>query len=118
MYTRGDAVALRDLLLPPWRRWRRPSRAVEPVVVIVGAGPTGVELAGALAELRNKAMPVMYPELDPARVRVVLVEMTDHVLGQFSPKLRRYAADELQQRGVDVRLPPAATMPFSSFRTA
>lgn len=82
---------------------------MEPVVVIVGAGPTGVELAGALAELRNKALPVMYPELDLERVRVVLVEMTDHVLGQFSPKLRRYAADELRQRGVDVRLGTAVT---------
>lgn len=79
------------------------------MIVIVGAGPTGVELAGALAELRSTALPVMYAELDLDRVRIVLVEMTEHVLGQFSPKLRRYAADELRQRGVDVRLGTAVT---------
>ncbi len=90
IYTRGDAVALRDLLFTRLEAAAqgRPG-AVEPVVVIVGAGPTGVELAGALAELRKKALPVMYPDLDLERVRIVLVEMTDHVLGQFSPKLRR-----------------------------
>ncbi len=63
--TPGDAVALRDLLFTRLEAAAqgRPG-AVEPVVVIVGAGPTGVELAGALAELRHKARPVMYPELD------------------------------------------------------
>ncbi len=64
------------------------------MTVIVGAGPTGVEMAGTLAELRNVALPVTYPELDLERVRVVLVEMTDKVLGPFAPRLQRYTAEE------------------------
>jgi NADH:ubiquinone reductase (H+-translocating) len=78
--------------------------AIEPVVVIVGAGPTGVEMAGTLAELRNIALPVTYPELELDRVRVVLVEMTDHVLGPFAPRLRGYTAKELRKRGVELGL--------------
>jgi NADH dehydrogenase len=77
---------------------------VEPVTVIVGAGPTGVEMAGTLAELRNTALPVTYPELDLGHVRVVLVEMTDKVLGLFAPRLRRYTAKALRERGVELRL--------------
>ena len=46
-------------------------------IVIVGAGPTGVEMAGALAELRNDALTTIYPELDPRHIHIVLVEMSD-----------------------------------------
>ena len=66
--------------------------------------PGGVEMAGTLAELRNVALPVTYPELDLERVRVVLVEMTDRVLGPFAPRLRRYTAKQLRKRGVELRL--------------
>ena len=48
-------------------------------VVIVGGGPTGVEMAGQLAELKTETIPSIYPELNPARVHVVLVEMTEHL---------------------------------------
>ncbi|HKN45022.1 MAG TPA: FAD-dependent oxidoreductase, partial [Propionibacteriaceae bacterium] len=76
-------------------------------VVIVGGGPTGVEMAGQLAELKTETMPSTYPELNPARVHVVLVEMTDHLLTPFDDTLRRYALQELIKRGVDVRLKTA-----------
>jgi NADH dehydrogenase len=85
-YTRKAAIEVRDVLLGNIEAvaQNRPE-AVEPVTVIVGAGPTGVEMAGTLAELRNIALPVTYPELDLKRVRVILVEMTDQVLGPFAP---------------------------------
>ena len=72
--------------------------------VIVGAGPTGVEMAGALVELFQRVLPPEYPELDLRMARVVLVEMSDEVLPTFGPKSRRYAERVLRQRGVDVRL--------------
>ena len=68
-------------------------------MVVVGAGPTGVEMAGALAELRNDAMAAIYPELDPRRTHIVLVEMTQKVLGPFDEKLQKYAAQALRERG-------------------
>jgi NADH:ubiquinone reductase (H+-translocating) len=83
--------------------------AVEPVIVIVGGGPTGVEMAGTLAELRSTALAKAYPELDISRVRIILVEMTDVVLGSFAPSLQEYAVRELERRGVELRLGTAVT---------
>jgi NADH:ubiquinone reductase (H+-translocating) len=105
IYTRRAAIQVRDILLGNIEAvaQNRPE-AVEPVMVIVGAGATGVEMAGTLAELRNIALRAIYPEVDLARVRVVLVEMTDHVLGPFAPGLRRYTAKQLRERGVELRL--------------
>jgi NADH:ubiquinone reductase (H+-translocating) len=105
IYTRGNAIAVRDRILSSIEAAAQGlPGAPEPVVVIVGGGATGVEMAGALAELRNLALPVAYPELAFERVRVVLVEMTDHVLGPFAPGLRDYAEKELRERGVELRL--------------
>ncbi len=72
--------------------------------VIVGAGPTGVEMAGALVELFQRVLPPEYPELDLRVARVVLVEMGPEVLPTFGPGSRRYAERVVRQRGVDVRL--------------
>ena len=104
-YTSAAAIEVRDRVLGnPEAYAQGREGAVEPVVVVVGGGPTGVEMAGALAELRNAGLPYAYPEVDPERVRVVLVEMTDKVLAPFAPKLREYAAEALRERGVDLRL--------------
>ena len=104
-YTRAAAIEVRDRVLGNLEAYAQGREgAVEPVVVVVGGGPTGVEMAGALAELRNAGLPYAYPEVDPERVRVVLVEMTDKVLAPFAPKLREYAAEALRERGVDLRL--------------
>lgn len=75
--------------------------------VIVGAGPTGVEMAGALVELFQRVLPSDYPELDLRLARVVLVEMGPEVLPPFSDGSRRYAEKVLRRRGVDVRLATA-----------
>ncbi len=105
IYTRAGAIAVRDRVLTAIENASQGRRdAPEPTVVVVGGGATGVEMAGALAELRNAAVPIAYPTLDVERVRIVLVEMTDVVLGPFHPVLQRYAATQLRKRGVDLRL--------------
>jgi len=72
--------------------------------VIAGGGPTGVEYAGALAELLDMVLGRDFPELAPGSGRVLLVEGADRLLGAFHPKLGAYAADTLRSRGVEVRL--------------
>jgi len=72
--------------------------------VIAGGGPTGVEYAGALAELLDMVLGRDFPELAPGSGRVVLVEGADRLLGAFHPKLGAYAADTLRDRGVELHL--------------
>ena len=72
--------------------------------VIVGGGPTGVEYAGALAELLEMVLGRDFPELEPGSGRVVLVEGADRLLGAFHRRLGAYAADTLRGRGVEVHL--------------
>jgi NADH dehydrogenase len=71
---------------------------------IVGAGPTGVEYAGALAELARLVVPREYAELSSSDVRIVLVEGGDRVLPTFASRLSIYAQRQLERRGVEVRL--------------
>jgi NADH:ubiquinone reductase (H+-translocating) len=71
---------------------------------IVGGGPTGVEYAGALAELVRLVLPHEYPDLAPSDVRIVLLEGGDRLLPSFRLGLSGYARRELERRGVDVRL--------------
>jgi NADH:ubiquinone reductase (H+-translocating) len=70
---------------------------------IVGAGPTGVEYAGALAEFVRLVMPHEYPELASERVCIMLVEGGERVLPTFKTRLSGYARRELERRDVDVR---------------
>lgn len=71
--------------------------------VIVGGGPTGVEYAGALAELLKLVLGRDFPELDPSLARIVLVEGQDRLLGALHPKLGSYALRILRRRGIEVR---------------
>jgi len=70
----------------------------------VGAGPTGVETAGAIAEMKDKDLPVLYPELDPDSLEIMLVDMADRVLGAFTEPSSAYTQRELEKRGVNVVL--------------
>ena len=72
--------------------------------VIVGGGPTGVEYAGALAELIHGPLLKDYPVIPRDEVRIVLVEGSDRVLGTMDPKLSRYALKRLRSRRVEVQL--------------
>ena len=73
-------------------------------VVVVGGGPTGVEMAGALHELFKHVLVHDFPDLDINQARVVLLEAMDHLLAPFHPSSRQHALDILQKRGVEVRL--------------
>ncbi|MEW6581317.1 MAG: NAD(P)/FAD-dependent oxidoreductase [Actinomycetota bacterium] len=72
--------------------------------VVVGAGPTGVELAGQIVEIANDTMRHDFRRFDPTRTRVYLVEAADRVLGAFSPDLSQAALDALHGMGVTVLL--------------
>jgi NADH:ubiquinone reductase (H+-translocating) len=76
--------------------------------VVVGAGATGVETAGALAELVHDVMPHVHPHLAVAGARVILVDLGHAVLGPFSEEAHGYAARQLQRRGVQLRLGTSA----------
>jgi len=109
MYTRPEAVAVRDTIFGGLETMAGGSdpHSVGFTIAVVGGGATGVEMAGQLAELKQKAIPAAYPELNPDLIRVVVVEMGEYLLAPFDDKLRQYARRELEKRGVDVRLQTA-----------
>src|SRR5215470_11748464 len=72
--------------------------------VLVGAGPTGVEMAGALAVLVKTTLKSNFRRIDPASARIVLVDMSPRVLGTFSEHLSQAAKQRLKNLGVEVRL--------------
>ncbi|MDP9238004.1 MAG: NAD(P)/FAD-dependent oxidoreductase [Chloroflexota bacterium] len=80
------------------------ARARLMTMVVVGGGPTGVELAGALAELKRHVLRRDYPDLDLAGARVILIEATGRLLPAMPACLQRKALDQLRGLGVDVRL--------------
>jgi NADH dehydrogenase len=71
---------------------------------VVGGGPTGVETAGALAELINLVMVKDYPQLDMADARVILIEAAGHLMGSFPDKLRKTTFDLLRRKKVEILL--------------
>ena len=70
--------------------------------VIVGGGPTGVELAGAIAELSRQTLVKDFKNIDPSRTRVILIEAGPQLLPSFSEELRQQAAKDLEQQGVNL----------------
>src|ERR1700719_3571956 len=72
--------------------------------VLVGAGPTGVEMAGALAVFVRTSLKSEFRRIDPASARIVLVDMAPRVLGPFSEDLSKAAKARLEKLGVEVRL--------------
>jgi NADH dehydrogenase len=104
LYTRRDAVALRDQIMAGLEQLSDAERGRETSITVVGGGATGVELAGTLAELRNIALATAFPEIDRSRVHIKLVERAPALLAGYVPSLREYAHQQLLDRGVEVRL--------------
>jgi NADH:ubiquinone reductase (H+-translocating) len=77
--------------------------------VVVGAGPTGVEVTGQLAELAHHVLPDEYRSIDTRQAKIILLDAAPSVLPSFAPKLQRYTQRRLEKMGVDVRLNTAAT---------
>lgn len=73
-------------------------------LVVVGGGPTGVEVAGALAELKTQILPKDYPDLDFDQMKIFLIEGSGRLLNGMSDKSGKNSKEYLQKLGVDVRL--------------
>jgi NADH dehydrogenase len=73
-------------------------------IAIVGGGPTGVELAGALGEMKKHVFPKDYPDFDTSRMRIVLLEAMPRLLGGMDEKAGQRALSDLHKIGVEVRL--------------
>ncbi|MEM7274872.1 MAG: NAD(P)/FAD-dependent oxidoreductase [Actinomycetota bacterium] len=104
----SEALRIRSHVL---RNFERADRTVDPdaraaamTIVLVGGGPTGVEMAGGFAELIDRPLRRDFPDLDTDRARVILVEGQDRLLGAFAPSLGANARDRLVRMGVEVRL--------------
>lgn len=107
LYTLHDAVTLRNHVLERFEAADADPTLVdrgELNFVVVGGGPTGVETAGALAELFSVVFRRDYPSLGVSRARVVLVEARDALLAPFHASSQRAALDTLRARQVEVRL--------------
>ena len=103
LYTRTDAVTLRDRFMADIERLSVGPSDAELAITMVGGGATGVELAGTIAELRDNVLRETFSEIDPARIHVRLVEMLPELLTPFDKKLSGYTRRQLEARGVDVR---------------
>ena len=101
-----DALEIRRRILLAFERAERESdehhRRALLTFVIVGAGPTGVELAGAIAEISRQVMVSDFRAIDPRDARVVLVEAGDRILSTFPVKLSEAAEASLKRLGVDI----------------
>jgi NADH:ubiquinone reductase (H+-translocating) len=102
-----DALEIRRRILLAFERAERETdadaRRALLTIVIVGAGPTGVELAGAIAEIARQVMKSDFRAIDPRETRVLLVEAGPRVLATFPESLSAHALDQLVKRGVEVR---------------
>jgi NADH dehydrogenase len=107
LYSLDDAERLRSRILALFEDADRDPSLVDRGAlnfVIVGAGATGTETAGALAEMIRDVMPHEYQDLAVRHARVILVDLAHTVLAPFSDKAHEYAAKVLQRDGVELRL--------------
>jgi NADH:ubiquinone reductase (H+-translocating) len=104
----ADATAIRERVLLAFERAETEPDPFEQsrllTFVVIGAGPTGVEMAGALAELARHALSKDFRSIDPRRTRVVLIEAGARVLPSFPSGLSLKASRALERLGVEVRL--------------
>jgi NADH dehydrogenase len=111
--TLEDATAIRRRILLSFERAERESdparRAALLTFVIVGGGPTGVELAGAIAELAHHNLPPDFRHIDTRKARVVLIEAGARILPSFTPDLSAYAHAALESLGVEILLGSAVS---------
>lgn len=104
--TVDDALEIRQRFLLSFEAAERePDPAVRRAIltfVVIGAGPTGVELAGAMAEIARRAMPTEFRSIDTTTARIILIEGQPHVLSTYPKDLSERAKRDLEGMGVDV----------------
>jgi len=106
--TLGEALEIRNRILRAFEAAEREPDAARrrelTTFVIVGAGPTGVELAGAIAEIAGRTLARDFRHFDPTTAKVILLEGGDRILPSFTPDLSEKALASMKRLGVDVRL--------------
>ena len=111
--TLDDALAIRRRLLLAFEEAEREPNPVYQrrllTFVLIGGGPTGVELAGALGEIARQALRSEFDAVDPAIARIILIEAGPSILPAFPEDLRESARRALLRLGVDVRVGKAVT---------
>ena len=106
LYTLADAVRLKNHVLRTWEKADREPSVIEDGalnIVVVGGGPTGVETAGALAELYNGVFRKDYPDVASDRAKITLVEAGAQIFPMFKEDIRTYTEEALTKRGVEVQ---------------
>jgi NADH:quinone reductase (non-electrogenic) len=107
MKTIDDAITVRRVVLSAFEAAEREpdeqKRKALLTFVLVGGGPTGVELAGAIAELAHKALVGDFRHVDPKTTRIVLVEGESRIIPSFPASLTRKATEKLKEMGVEIR---------------
>ena len=106
--TLPDALQIRRRILEgfDWAESRTDPEEVRALTtfVVVGGGPTGVELVGSLAELARATLKAEYRHIDPSKARIVLVDAAPRILAEFPEKLSDYAVQSLKDLGVEIKL--------------
>lgn len=108
MKTLDEAIEIRRRVLVAFEEAERESdeknREALLTMVVIGGGPTGVEMAGALADLARTVLARDFKRIDPKQARVLLIEGSDRVLSPFTEELSKSAADQLKELGVELLL--------------
>jgi NADH:ubiquinone reductase (H+-translocating) len=105
MYTLPDAMRLKNHILKLWEEADRRAALLDDGalnIVVVGGGPTGVETAGAVAELYRGVFAKDYPNLPQEKARIILVEAGSELFPMFKEDIRTYTEKALSKRGVEV----------------
>jgi NADH dehydrogenase len=106
--TISDAIRIRENILLSFERAEmtedEKERRKQMTFVVVGAGPVGVEMAGAISEIARNCMSPDFRRIDTSQARVILVEALDRVLLAFDPRMSEKAKRVLEKMGVEVRL--------------
>lgn len=110
----GDALEIRRRVLTAFEAAERENdpakRRAWLTFLVVGGGPTGVELSGSLCEIAQHALASDFRRIDPTQAHVILLEGADRVLAPYVPELSRSAKQQLERLGVDVRTGQMVTM--------
>ena len=106
--TLPDAIEIRRRILEAfdWAESRTDEAEIAALTsfVVIGGGPTGVELSGSLAELTRATLKAEYRHIDPSKARIILVDAGPRILGEFPERLSAYAKSALESLGVEVLL--------------